>query len=103
MVARPHSYTRGRMIDRPEGSLRRKALQGLFVASSLVACGGGSDDAPAPAPAPVPGNAALTITQPAAFAAGLIGAVAVQVVATNPSVASVEFQIDGAALSIDTA
>jgi len=74
----------------------RGALQALTVAVLIAACGG-DDNANTPAPAPGP----LTITQPAAFAAGLTGAVSIQATSSDPSIASVEFQIDGTPIASD--
>ena len=44
----------------------------------------------------------MTLTQPTAFASGLTGAVDLQAGSSDPSVASVEFQIDATPLSTDT-
>src|SRR5882672_6503653 len=85
-----------RRLDRP---FVRSALQPLALVAGLVACGGG-DSGNTPAP---PGPSSVAITQPAAFASALTGVVAVQATATDPSVASVEFQIDGIELSVDAA
>jgi glucose/arabinose dehydrogenase len=86
------------MNPRSDWPLRRTVLHTWVLLGSLAACGG--DDASGPAmPAPGP----LTITQPAAFAADLSGVVTVQATSTDPTIASVEFQIDGTPIATDTA
>jgi glucose/arabinose dehydrogenase len=85
------------MNDRTLRQSHRTVLLTLVLLGLLAACGG--DDASVPAmPAPGP----LTITQPSALASGLSGVVAVQAASADPSIASVEFQIDGTALATDT-
>lgn len=71
------------------------ALRALTLVCTLAACGG--DDGPAVAP---PG--AVTITQPAAFASALTGAVTVEATTIEANIAGIEFQIDGVALTTDT-
>jgi len=86
------------------------SLAVVTILMALAACGGGGDAAapapapsPSPAPAPSPGAPTATLTAPAAFANGLTGSVALTATATDDvSVASVEFQVDGAALSTST-
>src|SRR5262245_50644720 len=88
----------GGRMNHPARLLRR--LHPMLLLAALVACGGGGGgDSGMPAPAPAPGP--LTITQPSAFAAGLTGTVALQATSSDPNTASVEFQIDGTAITTD--
>ena len=76
-------------------------LRLVALCATVAACGGGDDAAPAPAPAP--GAPTVTITSPGALAGGLTGTVAISADASDDvGVASVEFQIDGTALSTAT-
>jgi glucose/arabinose dehydrogenase len=84
------------MNRRSDWPLRRTALHAWVLLGSLAACGG--DDATGPA---MPAAGPLTITQPAAFAAGLAGVVTVQATSADPTIASVEFQIDGTPIATD--
>jgi len=82
---------------RPDRTLCRSALQALAVSVLVAACGGDDNANPPTTPAQGP----LTITQPAAFASGLTGVVSMQATSSDPSIASVEFQIDGTLIATD--
>jgi len=88
---------------------RIASLATLTALMAIAACGGGDDGlpaaapSPAPAPAASPGTPVATLTAPAAFSAGLTGTVTLAATATDDvGVTSVEFQVDGAALSSAT-
>ena len=90
-------------MSRMDTRTRIASLAALTALMAIAACGGGDGGtpvaAPAPAPAPSPGTPVATLTAPAAFSAGLTGSVQLAATATDDvSVASVEFQVDGAAL-----
>jgi glucose/arabinose dehydrogenase len=73
-------------------------LRLMALCAAASACGG--NDAPASGPNTAP---TLNITAPEAFASGLTGVVTFSAnAADNVGVASVEFQIDGTALTTDT-
>jgi len=77
--------------------LRLLALLGAF-AFALAACGGGgggSGTSPV-APPPATGGLAVTLTSPAAYATGIVGALSLSATATDPAgIAKLEFQVDG--------
>ena len=98
-------------MGRMDTRTRIASLAALTALMAVVACGGGDggtpaaapSPSPAPAPAPSPGTPVATLTAPAAFSAGLTGSVPLAATATDDvSVASVEFQVDGATLSTTT-
>lgn len=97
-------------LDTP-GAARRTLLAQTALTALLAACGGGGSDygaapppAPPPPPPPPPGAdtqaPTVTITAPAAFAAGITGTLVFSATAAdNVAVAGVEFQLDGVALA----
>ena len=85
------------MKKRSSLTLPRWWLHALALAITLAACGGGDTGGALAGP----GASSVTLTQPSAFASGLTGAVDLQASTSDPSVASVEFQIDATPLGTD--